>query len=341
MPFVPQKIFFEADALDYPMAQKILEIFKPNPRVEITILQAKQRCSNKTGVSAEEAYRQGKRTLVVGIRKTLTFQSCKPSAHYQLPLVTGCMGQCEYCYLNTQFGKNPYIRVYVNLAEILKQTANYIGQREPEITLFEGAATSDPVPVEPYTQSLKHTIQFFAAQEHAGFRFVTKYTDIDGLLHLDHGGKTTIRFSINAESVIRNYEHFTPPLLQRLQAAAKIAEAGYPLGFIIGPVILFEGWELEYKRMFEVLEKQLKNHPNNCLRFEVISHRFTARAKNTIMAIYPSSSLPMDEAERKFKYGQFGYGKYLYKPEQLDFIRDYFSRSISAFSPESSIDYII
>lgn len=339
MPFVPQRIFFEDGTLDFPMARRILDLFRPNPRVDITMLKPKQRITSKNA-SPEEAYRSGKMTLIVGIRKTLNFQSCKPSAHYQLPLVTGCMGQCEYCYLNTQFGKNPYIKVYVNLAEILKQTSHYIEQRQPDITLFEGAATSDPVPVEPYTHSLSAAIHFFAEQEHAKFRFVTKYTDVDSLLNLDHQGKTTVRFSINATSIIRGYEHLTPPLQQRLQAAAKVAAAGYPLGFIIGPVILFSGWEMEYKRMFEDLAKQLKNSADR-LRFEVISHRFTTRAKHTILSVYPASTLPMDEQERKFKYGQFGYGKYLYQPAQIDRIRDYFSQSAAAFFPESEIDYII
>jgi spore photoproduct lyase len=341
MPFVPQRVFFEAGSLDYPIAQKILDALKSNPRVSINMLKPKQRIRTMPGASWEDAYQAGKRTLVVGIRKTLNFQSCKPSAHYQLPLVTGCMGQCEYCYLNTQFGKNPYMRVYVNLEEILSQTASYIEQRKPDITIFEGAATSDPVPVEPYTGSLAETIQFFARQEYGKFRFVTKYTDIDSLLNLNHQGKTMIRFSINADHIISNYEHFTPALPQRLLAASKVAAAGYPLGFIIGPVILFNGWETEYKRMFAALRDKLGSHKPHNISFEIISHRFTARAKNTIMSVYPSTTLPMDESQRKYKYGQFGYGKYVYQPEQIDTITAYFTQAIEEFFPGASIDYII
>lgn len=37
----------------------------------------------------------------------------------------------------------------------------YIEDRKPQVTIFEGAATSDPVPVEPYTNSLKKTIEFW------------------------------------------------------------------------------------------------------------------------------------------------------------------------------------
>ncbi len=130
-------------------------------------------------------------------------------------------------------------------------------------------------------------------------------------------------------------------LPQRLLAASKVAAAGYPLGFIIGPVILFNGWETEYKRMFAALRDKLGSHKPHNISFEIISHRFTARAKNTIMSVYPSTTLPMDESQRKYKYGQFGYGKYVYQPEQIDTITAYFTQAIEEFFPGASIDYII
>ena len=108
-----------------------------------------------------EAYREAKRTLVVGVRKKVNFASCKPSAHYQLPLNTSCPGMCEYCYLATTLGKRPYLRVYVNIEEILAKAGDYMTQRAPEITVFEGAATSDPIPTEYLTGLLYKTIEFF------------------------------------------------------------------------------------------------------------------------------------------------------------------------------------
>lgn len=46
-----------------------------------------------------------------------------------------------------------------------------------------GAATSDPVAVEPYTNSLARAIEYFGADENTRFRFVTKYNDVDSLRH--------------------------------------------------------------------------------------------------------------------------------------------------------------
>src|SRR3712207_8832628 len=47
---------------------------------------------------------------------------------------------------------------------------------------------------------------------------------------------------------------------------------------------------------------------NEQIIFEVISHRYTTKAKNRILEIFPETTLPMEDEDRKFKYGQFGYG---------------------------------
>lgn len=57
-------------------------------------------------------------------------------------------------YLNTNLGDKPYVKVNVNVDDILKTADDYMNERLPQLTIFEGSATSDPVPLEPYTHSL-------------------------------------------------------------------------------------------------------------------------------------------------------------------------------------------
>ncbi len=341
MPYIPRRVFFEEKALDYALGQRLWKTFTAHPRVEVRVLPNRPRVPGTPGLSPAESYQEAKQTVLVGIRKTLALQKCKPSADFQLPLVTGCIGQCEYCYLNTRFGKNPYQRIYVNLEDILNEASDCIERRKPAPTVFEGAAASDPVPFEPYTGALAAAVDFFAQQEYGLFRFVTKYTDIDTLLDLDHQEKTTVRFSINTEAIIKNYEHFTPSLGNRLKAAARIQKAGYPLGFIIGPVILENDWEQEYRHMLTNLRNHLSSFKEERLSFEVISHRFTARAKNTILQVHPQTTLPMDEETRQYKYGQFGYGKYVYPAEKITALNMFFTHEIQVLFPRAKIAYVI
>ncbi len=339
MSFIPSRVLFEEDALDYELGQRLLEYFK-GKGIEHSFLASHNRVTGIPGNTPQKAYAEGKKTLVVGVRRTLEFSPCKPSAHYQLPIATSCTGKCEYCYLNTQLGAKPYLRVYVNIDEILGRAQRYIEQRD-EVTVFEASATSDPVPVEPFTGSLAKSISFFSRQSRGRLRFVTKFTDIESILGLKHNGNTTIRFSINADNIIKKYEHQTPSLDERVGAISKIHMSGYPIGFIIAPVFVYSGWEKDYDDMLSRIKNQLAETGKSDVSFEVISHRFTKRAKSSILNIFPQTDLPMNEEKRKFKFGQFGYGKYIYPKETLGKINEFFSERIGNLFPEAEIKYII
>ena len=340
--FIPRRIIFEKNSLDYETGQNIYNYFKDNNEIEKIIIsnnKIKQNIPDTDDIY--KFYRQGKRTLVVGVKKGMKFQSCKPSANWQLPLYSGCMGQCQYCYLNTNLGDKPYIKVNVNVDDILNQAQQYINERLPLKTVFEGSATSDPLPLEPYTNSLKRTIQFFANNPNGSFRFVSKYSDVDTLLDIEHKGKTEIRFTLNTQKVIDNYENATAAIKLRLGAAKKVAEAEYPLGFIIAPVFIYEGYKEDYKKLLLNLKETLPENLKHTLTFEVISHRYTTRAKNIITQVFPDTTLPMNDEERKYKYGQFGYGKYIYDKDTLDDMKAFFKETISNIFPDGFIKYII
>lgn len=340
MRFVPKRAFFEPQALEYPLGKKLYEQLE-SMRIPIFKTSSHNRVTGIPGKTQQEAYREAKRTLVVGVRRSKDFVGCKPSAHYQLPLNTSCPGMCEYCYLATTLGKRPYIRVYVNIDEVLWRAEEYIKERNPEITVFEGAATSDPIPTEYLTGLLNHTIEFFGRQEFGRFRFVTKFTDVDSLLSARHNGHTRFRFSLNANTIISSYEHNTPSMEERVGAAAKVAQAGYPLGFIIAPIFYFSGWREEYSKLVNQLSLHLPKLSCHDLTFELITHRFTKRAKNNILDLFPKSALPMEEEERKFKYGQFGYGKYIYQRETMEEIKDFMWHQISAAFPQAKLEYFV
>ena len=339
--FVPKRIIFEKNTLNYPMGIRIYDFFKSNKTIEIIELTNNRIKENIPGDNLYDFYRSGKKTLVVGIKKGAKFQTCKPSAHYQLPLLSGCIGQCEYCYLNTNMGDKPYMRVNVNIDDIHANAQKYMKERLPEQTIFEGSATCDPIPVEPYSHSLKETIEFFGKSEHGRFRFVTKYTDIDTLLKANHKGHTEIRFTLNTNKVIKDYESGTASLEKRIQASQRVISAGYPVGFIIAPVFLYENWQEDYRNLLIDLKKDLPQITPHPITFEVISHRYTTRAKNVILEVFPDTTLPMDDAARTYKYGQFGYGKFVYTKEELQEIKAFFTAEIEAVFENKIIKYII
>lgn len=338
--FDPDLVFFEPDALHYPLGKKLYEDFQQRG-VDVKMTTSHNRVTGIPGDTELQQYRNAKRTLVVGLRKTMEFDTSKPSAEYAIPLTTGCAGHCHYCYLQTTMSSKPYVRVYVNTDEILQRTKQYIEERKPEITRFEAACTGDPVSLEHLTGALKTYIEWFGQEEFGRLRFVTKFDNVDSLLTAKHNNHTEIRFSVNSDYVIKNFEPGTSTFEQRIEAAGKIAEAGYPLGFIIAPIMRYDGWQEGYIHLLEKLSQRLANTPAQRLYFELIQHRFTKTAKNTILKRYPKTKLEMDEEQRQLKWGRYGKFKYVYPKDTVQEMQHLFDTHIAKLFPQAEILYFV
>ena len=336
--FIPELVYVEPGALDYPKGRRIYE-WAQSQGIPLRMTTSHNRIANFPGKTELEQYKIAKRTLVVGVRKTLKFDQSKPSAEYAIPIATGCMGHCHYCYLQTTLGAKPYIRVYVNMDDILEAAKGYIAERAPAITRFEAACTSDPVGLEPITGSLRELIEFMADQPHGRLRFVTKFHHVDSLLDARHNGHTRIRFSVNSKYVITHFEPATSRFEQRIEAAAKAAAAGYPIGFLIAPIIWHDGWQDGYAELLRALGASLPKEAHAGLTFELIQHRFTKTAKSVIEKRYPKSKLEMEIEQRKYKWGRWGQGKYVYPDEKAEALRMFIAERIFETFPDAGIDY--
>ena len=337
-PFVPQLVYVEPGALEYPLGKELVSKFK-GMGIEVRETTSHNQIRNLPGDTDFQRYRIAKSTLVIGVRKTLKFDTSKPSAEYAIPFVTGCMGHCHYCYLQTTMGSKPYIRTYVNLDDIFEAAENYMKERAPEPTRFEASCTSDVVGVDHLTHTLKKAIEFFGQSEYGKLRFVTKFAHVDHLLDAKHNGRTRFRFSMNDDYIIKTFEPGTSRQQERIEAAKKVAGAGYPLGFIIAPIYLHEGWKEGYREMFEKLESELPDVAKKNLTFEMIQHRFTKPAKRVIEKNYPMTKLELDESKRKWKWGRYGIGKYVYTDQEQEDIKDTLGGYIHNFFPQAKLEY--
>lgn len=337
-PFIPKLVYFEPQALEYPLGRELKEKFE-KMGIEIRYTTSHNQVRDLPGDNDFQKYRMAKSTLVVGVRKTLKFDTSKPSAEYAIPFATGCMGHCHYCYLQTTMGSKPYVRTYVNVEEILDVADQYIAERAPEITRFEAACTSDIVGIDHLTHTLKHAIEHFGQTELGRLRFVTKFHHVDHLLDANHNGHTRFRFSINADYVIKNFEPGTSALVDRIEAAGKVARAGYPLGFIVAPIYLHDGWEEGYRHMFERLDAELPVDARADITFEFIQHRFTKPAKKVILKNYPKTKLELDESVRRVKWGKYGIHKYIYQKDQEEEIKERLEEYMHEFFPEAKFEY--
>lgn len=336
--FMPKIVVFEPAALKYPLGEKIYAYFKNKP-VEIIKSSLAVFSRRLTEYTEKQRYAYSKIVLAVTRNQQKKLDVCKPSADYEFALVSNCPGSCEYCYLQTNQSYKPYLKAYVNLEEIWDMLQAAIPPDVSQPVTFEAASNGDPLAIEHITGSVGATIEFFGRLEMGRLRIVTKFNNADLIAGKEHNGHTRIRISINTEYVIRKFEHHTSRMEERLDAAMKLVGAGYPIGFIVAPIIMHENWEQEYEDMFKQVRQKLHGLNMAGITFELIQHRYTLSAKQRILERFPGTKLEMDETKRELKWGKYGKFKYVYPREAQKSIRESLSSMIEKYFPEAVIDY--
>ncbi|MGY1707767.1 SPL family radical SAM protein [Geodermatophilus sp. SYSU D00697] len=309
------------------------------------------RLPNLRGDGDRAAFMRAKDTLavVVGAPSRRRLQPIPPSADWRFDLAEGCPAHCQYCYLAGSLSGPPITRVFADLDDVLAGLDQYVGhglvtsgtvERGGEGTTFEASCYTDPLALEHLTGGLATAITHFGTHEWPGpvqLRATTKFDDVAGLLDLPHGGRTRLRFSVNAVSVARRFEGATSPVPGRVAALAAVARAGYPVGLTIAPIMPVEGWREEYGELLDAVAGALPAGAD--LTVECITHRFTPGSKATLTEWYPRTRLEMDESRRTAKRGKFGSVKHVYPRETMAELRGWFEAEVADRLPGARLLY--
>ena len=296
------------------------------------------------------AYAEAKQTLaiVTAPASKLKLQPIAPSADWRVDLAEGCPAHCSYCYLAGSLGGPPITRAYANLPEILGVLPGYLGQgritsrskaRAHEGTTFEASCYTDPLALEHLTGSLAALVEHFGQWDApVQLRFTSKFAAVEPLLGLDHGGRTRMRASVNPPAYAR-FEGGTDRVAERLAALRRMADAGYPVGLTVAPIIAAAGWQEAYGALLDAAAAALDGVPDLDLTVELITHRFTPGSAKVLRSWYPGSDLEMEPELRAEKRTKFGSLKFVYPPEVMAELKNWFHGRIAAVLPAARILY--
>jgi spore photoproduct lyase len=331
--FIPDIAYIDPKVLKYDVGKKLVEYLE---RINVPIVNSKKVVIDCG--SPEKNYAMAKKTILFTTNGQRKLVSCRPSADYQFSLSSSCPANCEYCYLQTTQGEKPFMKVFLNVEEILAVIQSYIDENKPKVTTFECASITDPVALEHLSGNLKRCIEFFGESDKGRLRLVTKFDNVDYFLNIKHNKHTKFRFTLNSRYVISNFEHNTSSFNERIIAVKKIADAGYPIGFLIAPLMIYDNWKQEYKELFETLKMALDNYSEE-ISFELIQHRFTKTAKELIVQRFKNTKLDLNEEVRQLKWGPYGKFKYVYKKPESEDIKSYISQLINDNFNQAVIEY--
>ncbi len=297
-----------------------------------------------------DSYRDAKTTMavVVASPSRRRLEPIPPSADWRFDLAEGCPAHCQYCYLAGSLAGPPIVRAYANLSEILAELPAALGhggvtslspERAAEGTTFECSCYTDPLGIEHLTGGLAACISHFGAwQAPVQLRFTTKFAAVEPLLCLSHNRRTRMRFSVNARGAER-FEGGTPRMPQRLAALRRVAQAGYPVGLTVAPIMPVAGWAVEYERLLEDVATALDGVADLDLTAELITHRFTPKSKDVLRGWYPGSALEMDEVQRTRKLTKFGSTKWVLTRERMGEMRGVVERALTRWLPAARVLY--
>jgi len=175
---------------------------------------------------------------------------------YILAHANGCIYRCAYCYLQLTFRGKVQAVVFSNRDQLLAEVDAFLAREDP--SALNAGELADALALDGETGLSRELVPRFARQDRHTLILLTKSANVDNLLDLEHGGRTVVSFSVNADEVAARYEVGSPPPAARVAAGKRAAAAGYPVRFRIDPIIPVPGWEEAYGRLLaRILEEPL------------------------------------------------------------------------------------
>ena len=331
--FNPKAIYYEKEIINYPLGKQLMEKYKETPKIIIDNHNNIEEMRKKQN----SEFADMKRNLIIGVRKTHKFVDNHKTSDYLVPYTSsGCTAMCMYCYLVCNYNKCAYLRLFVNREQMLEKIIKTAEKSEKELT-FEIGSNSDLVLENTITGNLKWTIENFAETKKGKLTLPTKFALVDELLNLKHNKKLTIRMSVNPEEIINKVEFGTSRLKGRIDAINKLAEADYPIGILIAPVILVENWKELYTELIQRLNLELSEKVKNNAFFEIIFMTYSFVHTKINEEAFPNAIILYN---KDIMTGR-GKGKYAYKQATRKEAEIYIREQMEKYFPKNKIEYIV
>lgn len=284
-PFYPKHLYIEASVQDSPLARRAREQFA-NAQVEV--LSRPQQVGSRYFSRRTE-------TLLIHEEKYDFVKPCPCSqgnagcGYNLVNLGFGCRFECEYCFLQ-QYQNLHAVLLPANVQDFLARIDHTPWRKGPfgRPRIGSGEFT-DSLVFDELTQYSAALVPFFRARPHLQFEFKTKSTCIEGLLAAGGAENVVAGWSVNVPSFIEQTEHFTPPLAQRLAAAARVAQAGYHVAFHFDPVVPFAGWQQAYVQAAEQIAAAVPEEKVAWVSVGLL--RFSRELKKAVENRFPENTI--------------------------------------------------
>ncbi|MGU3475101.1 spore photoproduct lyase family protein [Methylobacterium sp. D48H] len=271
-------IYHEPTVGDFLLGRDILARFPDAARIVVPSHWNIPELHGNAG-SVEDWVRIKRSTLVLGVKKGLAMRPNGRSAHFIAPSTSnGCAMACAYCYVPRRKGFSNPISLFVNLEQACAAIARHAGRQgrlpepdpiDPEHWVYDIGENGDLSVDAAVSDGVRALVALFRTLPNAKASFATKAVNRD-LLAYDPQGKTRVRFSLMPARIARIVDVRTAPIAERIAAIDEFVAAGYEVHANFSPVILYEGWEADWRALFAEIDATLSDAAKAQLKCEII-----------------------------------------------------------------------
>ena len=304
-PFQIEKIYLDEKAEKDWVSQTILKALH---RIPVERIQDKKALIHQF-LSMPDPIGIGKKNLLITRFYGRRLKPCPGTSkhiccgYYVINATTNCPMDCSYCVLQGYLN-NPLLTLYSNWDDLLEEIEIFISNRSQPFLRLGTGELSDSLALELIFPLSQELIRFFADRNNGILELKTKSVEVDHLLCLNHRGKTVISWSLNSAKMIEEEEMRTASLRERIDAARKCQEEGYPIGFHFDPIIYYEGWEKGYQETISSLFNQIDS--KRVIWVSLGGFRYPPQLKTIVMERFPKTRIFLGELfpgkDAKFRY---------------------------------------
>jgi len=304
-PFQIERIYLDEKAEKDWVSQSVL---KGLPNVPVEKVQDK-RPLIKQSLSIQDPIGVGKKILFLTHFYGKRLKPCPGTSrhiccgYYVINTSTNCPMDCSYCVLQGYLN-NPFLTLYTNWDDLLQEIDAFASVNSQPFLRFGTGELSDSLALDSIFPISRVLVPFFGKQKNGILELKTKSAEVDHLLHLDHQGKTVISWSLNPPQMIEEEEMRTAPLEERIDAAKRCQEKGYPVGFHFDPIIYHERWERGYQETIESLFSRI--NPKRVIWISLGGFRYPPQLKGIAKERFPKTKIFLGELfpgkDGKFRY---------------------------------------
>lgn len=297
MPYSPRYVYIDPAVRNTPMCRSVLARLAGHAEIR--------------ELSEGSSRSHGKAALFLTQNKGAWMKPCPgTTANYLccgyqiLNFASNCSMNCTYCILQSYFDQQE-LTAFCNTDSMIDSVQDLLRRTDRPFLRVGTGEFTDSLCLDHLTGFSELVVPLFAGSTRAILELKTKSVQIDRLLSLDPKDKVVASWSMNAESVTAGEEYGAEPLESRLSAARQCEMAGYRIGFHFDPIILFPGWETEYRQTVNRIFDSVHD-PRRIAWISLGCLRYPAFLNEQIKKRFPQTRIPYAEfvagADNKLRY---------------------------------------